>query len=720
MPQRGRAATPVSTWPRPGLGWFYSFSFPWIIGLSRGPFCFRDAKGILALLPPICGRNRSPKLPFAMTTEATSSALWAPSVERVASAQLTAFMESVKAVMGFDAAGDYFALHQWSLDEPAAFWRAVWDFTEIQGDPGETICDDPMALPGCQWFPDATLNFAENLLRFADDREALVEIDEGDARRALTYGQLRDQVARLAGWMREQNIQPGDRIAGFMPNCIETVVAMLATTSLGAVWSSCSPDFGHQGAVDRFGQIAPRLLFTADGYVYNGKRCYSLARASDIACAIPEIERVVVVPKLSPQPAIGEIEKAVLWESCLSGDLPALRFEPRSFNDPLFILYSSGTTGVPKCIVHGIGGTLIQHAKEHALHTDISRDDRFFYFTTCGWMMWNWLVSGLARGAALILYDGSPFARDGHRLIDAIDEERITVFGVGAKYLGALEKSGVVPAESHKLSTLKTVLSTGSPLPHEGFEWVYRSFKPDLHLASISGGTDIVSCFAGGVPTLPVHAGQLQAAGLGMATAIWNESGEPVEGDKGELVCTQSFPSCPVGFWRDTDGSKFHAAYFDRWPCVWAHGDYGEKTPEGGFVIHGRSDAVLNPGGVRIGTAEIYRQVERVPEVLDSVVVGQSWQDDLRVVLFVVLRDGVTLDEPLTARIRGEIRTNTTPRHVPAKVIQVADIPRTISGKIAELAVRKAIHGDPVGNQDALANPEALALYAALPELSVD
>ena len=651
---------------------------------------------------------------------APSQPLWRPSDERVESTQLTAFMHSVQDTTGFDAGGDYFALHQWSLDEPAAFWRAVWDFAEIQGDPGGVVCDDPSALPGCQWFPDATLNFAENLLRFADDREALVEIDESDARCALTYGQLREQVARLAGWMRQQGIQPGDRIAGFMPNCIETVVAMLATASLGAVWSSCSPDFGKQGALDRFGQIAPRLLFTADGYVYNGKACDSLSRAGDIARAIPEIEHVVVVPKLSAQAALGGIETAVPWQSCVNGDVKALHFEPRSFNDPLFILYSSGTTGVPKCIVHGIGGTLIQHAKEHVLHTDISRNDRFFYFTTCGWMMWNWLVSGLARGATLILYDGSPFARDGRRLIDAIDEERITVFGVGAKYLGALQKSGVVPAESHDLNTLKTVLSTGSPLPHEGFEWVYQAFKPDLHLASISGGTDIVSCFAGGVPTLPVYAGQLQAAGLGMATAIWNEAGEPVEGEKGELVCTQSFPSCPVRFWRDTDGSKFHAAYFDRWPGVWAHGDYGEKTAAGGFVIHGRSDAVLNPGGVRIGTAEIYRQVERVPEVLDSVVVGQNWQDDVRVVLFLVLRDGVALDESLTARIRSEIRANTTPRHVPAKVIQVADIPRTISGKIAELAVRKVIHGEQIGNQDALANPEALALYAALPELSVD
>ena len=656
---------------------------------------------------------------ITVTSKATQ-ALWAPSPERVASAQLTTFMQSVKAATEFDAAGDYFALHQWSLEEPAAFWRAVWEFTEIQGDPGDIVCDDFMALPWCQWFPNASLNFAENLLRFDDDREALVEIDESDARHALTYGQLSEQVARLAGWMRDQSIQPGDRIAGFMPNCIEAVVAMLATASLGAVWSSCSPDFGKQGALDRFGQIAPRLLFTADGYVYNGKSCDSLARAGDIASAIPEIEHVVVVPKLSAQPELGGIDAAVPWQSCLSGEAPAPCFESRSFNDPLFILYSSGTTGVPKCIVHGIGGTLIQHAKEHVLHTDVSRDDRFFYFTTCGWMMWNWLVSGLARGATLILYDGSPFARDGRRLIDAIDEEGITVFGVGAKYLGALEKSGVFPANSHKLSTLKTVLSTGSPLPHEGFEWVYRAFKPDLHLASISGGTDIVSCFAGGVPTLPVYAGELQAAGLGMATAIWDESGDPVEGEKGELVCTQSFPSCPVGFWQDADGSKFHAAYFDRWPGVWAHGDYGEKTPEGGFVIHGRSDAVLNPGGVRIGTAEIYRQVERVSEVLDSVVVGQNWQDDVRVLLFVVLRDGVALDEQLIARIRGEIRTNTTPRHVPAKVIQVADIPRTISGKIAELAVRKIIHGEQVGNQDALANPEALALYLALPELEAD
>ena len=643
--------------------------------------------------------------------------LWMPSEARIAAAQLTEFMGSVRASTGFDAGGDYFALHRWSIEHPDKFWRAVWDFTAIQGDPGNVVCDDPAKLPGCQWFPNATLNYAENLLRFADDREALVEIDEGAVRRSVTFLALRDQVAKLTSWMREQGISPGDRVAGFMPNCIETVIAMLATTSLGGVWSSCSPDFGIQGAVDRFGQIAPRLLFTADGYRYNAKASDSLARAAEISAAIPAIEQVVVVPKLSGIPAITQIRNAVLWQDCLDRSPMPIHFEPRRFNDPLFILYSSGTTGVPKCIVHGIGGTLLQHAKEHVLHADISARDRFFYFTTCGWMMWNWLVSGLARGATLVLYDGSPFAREGRRLIDAIDEEQISVFGVGAKYLGALQKSGIVPAESHQLTALKTMLSTGSPLPHEGFAWVYEAFKRDLHLASISGGTDIVSCFVGGVPTLPVYAGQIQAPGLGMATAIWDENGKEIVKEKGELVCTSAFPSCPVGFWDDPEGLKFHNAYFDRWQGVWAHGDYGEVTEQGGYIIHGRSDAVLNPGGVRIGTAEIYRQVERIADVLDSVVVGQDWQDDVRVILFVVLRQDVALDEKLRAQICGEIRAQTTPRHVPAKVIQVADIPRTISGKIAELAVRKVIHGERVGNADALANPEALALFRDLAEL---
>ncbi len=644
--------------------------------------------------------------------------LWIPSPERILAAQLTQFMESVRDTWDFDAKGDYFALHRWSIEHPNEFWRAVWAFTHIKGSAGEVVCDAPAQLPGCQWFPEATINYAENLLRFDDDVEALVEIEEGCARRSLTYRQLRQEVAKLANWMDKQGIQPGDRIAGFLPNGIETVIAMLATTSLGGVWSSCSPDFGIQGAVDRFGQIAPRILFSADGYRYNGKSCDSVERVSCIASAIPVIEAVVVVPKLSEEPDISLIDNALLWQECMADTTRPLHFVPRQFNDPLFILYSSGTTGVPKCIVHGIGGTLLQHAKEHVLHANVARDDRFFYFTTCGWMMWNWLVSGLARGATLILYDGSPFAREGRRLIDAIDEEHITVFGVGAKYLGALEKSGIWPATDHSLSSLQTILSTGSPLPHESFEWVYRAFKSDLHLASISGGTDIVSCFVGGVPTLPVYPGQIQAPGLGMATAIWKEEGAAVEEEKGELVCTQAFPSCPVGFWQDPDGSKFHEAYFSRWSGIWAHGDYGEITPEGGYIIHGRSDAVLNPGGVRIGTAEIYRQVERVPEVLDSVVVGQAWQEDVRVVLFVVLGEGAELDDALCGVIRSEIRANTMPRHVPAKILQVADIPRTISGKIAELAVRKVVHGEAVTNQDALANPESLSLFARRPELS--
>jgi acetoacetyl-CoA synthetase len=645
--------------------------------------------------------------------------LWTPSQERVSTAQLTQFMDRVLTEWGFDAKGSYFALHQWSVQHPREFWRSVWDFTHVEGDPGDVVCDDPALLPGCQWFPGATLNYAENLLRFNDEVEALIEIDEGPARRSLTYRQLRLEVAKLANWLIERGIQPGDRVAGFMPNSIETVVAMLATTSLGGVWSSCSPDFGIQGAVDRFGQITPRILFSADGYRYNGKSCDSLERVARIADAIPAIEAVVVVPKLVTNPDISGIQHALLWQECMTNSTRPLQFVPRQFNDPLFILYSSGTTGVPKCIVHGVGGTLLQHAKEHALHANIERSDRFFYFTTCGWMMWNWLVSGLARGASVILYDGSPFAREGWRLIDAIDEERITVFGVGAKFLGALEKSGVVPAAEHSLASLQTLLSTGSPLPHEGFEWVYRAFKSDLHLASISGGTDIVSCFVGGVPTLPVYAGQIQAPGLGMATAIWNDEGVAATGEKGELVCTQAFPSCPVGFWQDPHGEQFHDAYFSHWPDVWAHGDYGEVTPEGGYIIHGRSDAVLNPGGVRIGTAEIYRQVERVPEVLDSAVVGQVWQDDVRVVLFVVLREGDVLSDALCDAIRSEIRANTTPRHVPAKILQVADIPRTISGKIAELAVRKVVHGEAVANQDALANPESLGLFANLPALNL-
>ncbi len=651
-------------------------------------------------------------------SDSTKIALWTPNSDRSNATQLIEFMNFVLESTGFDAQGEYYKLYRWSLETPAIFWELVWKFAAIKGQSGERTYDDYHQFPGCRWFPNARLNYAENLLEFGDDdHEALVELDEMEGRSVVTYGELRERVGRCAAYLRKVGIKSDDRVAGFLPNCIEAVVAMLATTSLGAIWSSCSPDFGFQGAVDRFGQIGPRLLFTADGYKYNGKLCDSLDRVRLITESISSIEQVVVIPKLSLEPDVTRIRNSILWPVALDLQYEPLTFVSRKFNDPLFILYSSGTTGVPKCIVHGVGGTLLQHAKEHMLHADIKREDRFFYFTTCGWMMWNWLISGLARGATLILYDGSPFSRDGHRLIDAIDEEGITVFGVGAKYLVALEKTGINPSDSHQLSSLQTILSTGSPLPHESFEWVYRSFKSDVHLASICGGTDIVSCFICGVPTLPVYAGQIQAPGLGMAVDIWDEFGLSTQDKKGELVCTSPFPSCPLGFWQDPDGVKFHEAYFDRWPKIWAQGDYGEWTPEGGLIIHGRSDAVLNPGGVRIGTAEIYRQVDRVQEVLESVVVGQNFQDDVRVILFVVLREGLTLNFAITDKIKREIRVNTTPRHVPAKILQVDDIPRTISGKIAELAVRNMIHGQPIKNREALANPESLHHFCDLAAL---
>jgi acetoacetyl-CoA synthetase len=497
------------------------------------------------------------------------------------------------------------------------------------------------------------------------------------------------------------------------------VIAMLATTSIGAVWSSCSPDFGIEGVVDRFGQIAPRILFATDGYYYNGKACDSLERLAGIVRQIDSVEKVIVAPLLNTRPALSGIRDGVVFDDFLDRSAVELDFAQLPFDHPLYILYSSGTTGVPKCIVHGAGGTLLQHLKEHQLHVDLSRDDVFFYFTTCGWMMWNWLVSGLASGATVVLYDGSPFAGEGTVLLDAIDAEGITVFGTSAKFIAALEKAGRRPRESHALHSLKTILSTGSPLAHESFEYVYRDFKRDVCLSSISGGTDILSCFVGGCPILPVYAGEIQAPGLGMAVAIWDEAGNSLRQQKGELVCTQPFPSCPLGFWRDEGGGKFHNAYFSRFPNVWAHGDYGEVTEHGGYVIYGRSDAVLNPGGVRIGTAEIYRQVERVSEVVESIAIGQAWQNDVRVVLFVVLRQGVKLTEGLQAAIRQVIRDNTTPRHVPAKIIQVSDIPRTISGKIVELAVRNVVHGAPVANTDALANPQALELYRDLPELRI-
>ncbi|MCA0895048.1 acetoacetate--CoA ligase [Microbulbifer agarilyticus] len=648
--------------------------------------------------------------------------LWQPTPEAIAATQMDQFRRQVNELHQ-QSLPDYHALHQWSVDNREAFWNQLWDFGEvIASERGDRVLGKDI-MPGAEWFPDARLNFAENLLRFRDDKAALVERLENGRRRGLSYGELFAEVEKLAAALANAGVGKGDRVAGFMPNIIDTAVAMLATTSLGAIWTSCSPDFGINGVLDRFGQVGPKVLFACEGYFYNGKTIDSLPRLEQIVNQIESIQQLVVVPVArSPEQTdtdIAGLDRAISLRAFIE-NAPArpLTFEQTEFNHPLYIMYSSGTTGVPKCIVHGVGGTLLQHIKEHRLHTDISRSDTLFYFTTCGWMMWNWLISGLACGATLVLYDGSPFYPAAECLWDMADEESISVFGTSAKYIAALEKAGCKPCESHKLERLRAVLSTGSPLAHEGFRYVYRDIKSDLCLSSISGGTDIISCFALGNPTLPVYPGELQCRGLGMAVQVWSDDGKPVLEEKGELVCATSFPCMPIGFWSDPDGSKYHGAYFDSWPGVWAHGDYAEITEHGGVIIYGRSDAVLNPGGVRIGTAEIYRQVEKVEEVLDSICIGQEWRDDVRVVLFVVLREGLTLDDDLIQKIRTTIRANTTPRHVPAKVIQVADIPRTISGKIVELAVRNVVHGKPVKNQEALANPEALKLYEDLEALA--
>ena len=650
--------------------------------------------------------------------------LWTPSPERVAAAQVTAFRHEINKRHNLRLA-DYPALYAWSVENRAAFWSAVWDFCAVVSETrGETVVSDGDHFQHARWFPQARLNFAENLLQRRDDRPALVSLLENGERRSLSYAELQQRVAQVAAALRGHGVKAGDRVAGFMPNIMETAVAMLAAASIGAVWSSCSPDFGVNGVLDRFGQIAPRVLFAADGYYYNGKPCDSLERLAAIVKRIDSVERVVLTPVLGGKTDLSAIRAAV-WFDDFAAAAPAPRpaiiesaFTRLPFDHPLYIMYSSGTTGKPKCIVHGAGGTLLQHLKEHRLHVDLRPEDVFFYFTTCGWMMWNWLVSGLATGATVLLYDGSPLARDGDALPDAIDSERISVFGVGARYLTALEKAGKRPRRTHDLASLKTILSTGSPLSRAGFDYVYRDIKPDVCLSSISGGTDILSCFVGGCPALPVHAGEIQARGLGMAVEFWNEQGRAAAvGEKGELVCVKPFPSTPVGFWDDPDGEKYRNAYFARWPGVWAHGDYGELTAAGGVVIHGRSDAALNPGGVRIGTAEIYRQVEILPQVRECLAIGQEWEGDARVVLFVVLGEGVALDDELVAAIKHAIRRGATARHVPAKIVQVADIPRTISGKIVELAVRDIVHGRAVSNTDALANPEALELFRDLPEL---
>jgi len=646
--------------------------------------------------------------------------LWRPSPARVAEANPTAFIALVKRTWGADCA-DFPALWQWSVDNPEKFWVSLWDFAGVIAETrGECVLVNGDKMPGAKWFPDARFNFAENLLRRRDGAPAIVFRGETGERRELTSRALYDIVSRIAQALQAAGVRDGDRVAGYLPNIPESVACMLATASIGATWSSCSPDFGAAGIADRFGQIAPKLLFVADGYSYNGKFQDTLGKAREAVKGIAGIERTVVLPFAGPGTDLDGLPGAARFEDFIANFPPRdIAFKQLPFDHPLYILYSSGTTGKPKCIVHGAGGTLLQHVKELALHTDVKKGDRVFYFTTLGWMMWNWLVSALACEATVVLWDGSPFHPHPGVLFDVAEEERLTLFGTSAKYIDAAKKAGVAPIETHDLSSLRTITSTGSPLVAESYDYVYTRIKKDVCLSSISGGTDIVSCFVVGNPIGPVWRGEIQARGLALDVQVFDEAGRACVGVKGELVCAKPFPSMPVAFWNDPDGSRYRAAYFERFPGVWCHGDWAEITPRGGMIIYGRSDAVLNPGGVRIGTAEIYRQVEQIEEVEEAIAIGQDWDGDSRVVLFVKLRPGRTLDARLEDAIKARIRAGASPRHVPARILQVPDIPRTRSGKITELAVRDVVHGRPVKNVEALANPEALEHFRARRELAV-
>ena len=641
--------------------------------------------------------------------------LWSPGRKLIEEANITHFMRDVnqRFNQSFD---DYQSLYQWSIDEKEIFWSTLWDYAGVIGDKGERILLDGDDMEKAVWFPDATLNFAENLLRNKNDEVAIFSRVEDQFDSQLTYRELHQQVASVADWLKSSGLKPGDRVAAYLPNIPETIVAMLAATALGAVWTSTSPDFGEESVVDRFGQTEPRFLFTVDGYFYNGKKIDLGPKVTAIREKLPSVEQVIQINLAG----FDQTANAVQWSDIVSKKVDRIEFVPRKFNDPLYVLYSSGTTGKPKCITHKVGGTLLQHLKEHMLHSDVRPGDRVFYFTTCGWMMWNWLVTALASRAALVLYDGSPFYPSGEVLWQYCEDSGMTLFGPSAKYIDALKKAELQPGKNYDLSRLRTLCSTGSVLAPESFDYVYHDIKQDLCLSSVSGGTDIVSCFALGCPILPVYRGEIQCRGLGMAVDVFDEDGRSVIDQKGELVCTQTFPSQPVYFWSDPTGEKYHNAYFDRFKNTWHHGDYVLLNERGGMVIYGRSDATLNPGGVRIGTAEIYRHVEQLDEVVESIVIGQDWNNDVRVVLFVVLKESLTLDEELINKIRRTIREKCTPRHVPAKVIQVKEIPRTKSGKIVELAVREVVHDREVRNIHSLANPEALELYRDLAELQAD
>ena len=642
--------------------------------------------------------------------------MWQPTEEQINNSQMMDYMQLVNQKFGLSLK-KYSQLYDWSIEKAEDFWGSFWEYSQIiHHSPYSQVVDDLGKMPGAKWFDGATLNFAENLLRYRDDKIAILFQGEDGTQSSLTYKELHDQVSRLARSMREMGIVKNDRVAGFMPNIPETIITMLATASIGAIWSSCSPDFGIKGVLDRFQQIEPKLIFAADGYLYNGKTIDCLSKLKKILTDLPSIKKTIIVP-FAGDSNTNVIKNSMLWNDFLHKDSGDIIFEQLPFDHPLYIMYSSGTTGLPKSIVHSAGGTLIQHLKELKLHTDLTQNDKIFYFTTCGWMMWNWLISSLAVGATIVLYDGSPFYPDGTALLKMADDLGITVFGTSAKYIASLESAGIKPKQISSFPKLRTILSTGSPLVEENFDFVYGEWKEDVQLASISGGTDIISCFALGNPILPVHRGELQCRGLGMKVESFDENGNTINNEKGELVCTQAFPSMPIYFWNDSNGKKYQSAYFDVYPNIWHHGDYLEINDFGGVKIYGRSDTTLNPGGVRIGTAEIYQTVERFNEVEDSLVIGQPWQNDERIILFLKMKDQITLTNSLKTRVKKSIRESCTHRYVPAIIIAVEDIPYTINGKKVELAVKQVIQNIEVKNIDSLVNPSILDFYKDILEL---